>query len=184
MACCAADGDDERHSFVLLHAALRGDARPSVPTAAHFTPARLPLTERWMTILWQRLNLPLPVEWFSGPIDLFHAPDFVLPPVRRAPTVLTVHDLAFLLYPECADARLRDYLMAAVPRSVRERELRRRRLREYPERRHLPAGRRARANGRGPWRRRAALPAGDGEAIAALRQTPWADGPVHPDRRA
>jgi glycosyltransferase involved in cell wall biosynthesis len=33
--------------------------------------------------------------------------------------VLTVHDLAFLLYPECADARLRDYLMAAVPRSVR-----------------------------------------------------------------
>jgi glycosyltransferase involved in cell wall biosynthesis len=39
--------------------------------------------------------------------------------VRRVPSVLTVHDLAFLLYPECADASLRDYLMAAVPRSVR-----------------------------------------------------------------
>ena len=33
--------------------------------------------------------------------------------------MLTVHDLAFLLYPECADARLREYLMAVVPRSVR-----------------------------------------------------------------
>jgi glycosyltransferase involved in cell wall biosynthesis len=112
----AVHGED---SFVLLHAALRGDERPTVPAAAHVSSRSLPLTERWMTILWQRLNLPVPVEWFSGPIDLFHAPDFVLPPVRRVRTVLTVHDLAFLLYPECADARLRDYLMAAVPRSVR-----------------------------------------------------------------
>ncbi len=110
---------DTADQFVLLYAAARGRERPALPTGARVTPRRLPFSERWMTILWQRLNLRLPVEWFSGPIDVFHAPDFVLPPLRRARSVLTVHDLAFLLSPECADAKLRDYLMAAVPRSVR-----------------------------------------------------------------
>jgi glycosyltransferase involved in cell wall biosynthesis len=42
----------------------------------------------------------------------------VLPPLRRARGVLTVHDLAFLLFPECADEGLRAYLERAVPRSV------------------------------------------------------------------
>jgi glycosyltransferase involved in cell wall biosynthesis len=51
-------------------------------------------------------------------VDLFHSPDFVLPPVRRPAKLLTVHDLAFLLRPECADAKLRDYLEKTVPRSV------------------------------------------------------------------
>ncbi len=113
----AVDHDDQ---FVLLYAAARGSGRPPLPTSARVAGRRLPLNERWMTVLWHRLNLPLPVEWFSGPVDVFHAPDFVLPPVRRARSVLTVHDLAFLLYPQCADAKLRDYLMAAVPRSVRQ----------------------------------------------------------------
>jgi glycosyltransferase involved in cell wall biosynthesis len=106
--------------FVLLYATAQGSERPPRATGAHVVSRRLPLDDRWMTILWHRLNLPLPVEWFSGPVDVFHAPDFVLPPVRRARSVLTVHDLAFLLYPQCADAKLRDYLMAAVPRSVRK----------------------------------------------------------------
>jgi glycosyltransferase involved in cell wall biosynthesis len=38
--------------------------------------------------------------------------------VRGAKSILTVHDLAFLLYPECADAHLRAYLEKTVPRSV------------------------------------------------------------------
>jgi glycosyltransferase involved in cell wall biosynthesis len=110
---------DQEDQFVLLYAAIRNGAPPALPLASHVTARQLPLDERWMTIIWQRLNLKVPVEWFGGPLDIFHAPDFVLPPVRRARTVLTVHDLAFLLYPECADTHLRDYLMAAVPRSVR-----------------------------------------------------------------
>lgn len=81
--------------------------------------APIPLTERWLTILWQRARVPLPVEYWTGPIDLLHAPDFVLPPVRRAPTLLTVHDLTFRIHPETAHANLRRYLDRAVPRSVR-----------------------------------------------------------------
>jgi glycosyltransferase involved in cell wall biosynthesis len=69
--------------------------------------------------MWHRARMPVPIDWFTGPLDIFHAPDFVMPPVRDARRVVTVHDLAFLLYPECADARLREYLMSVVPRSVR-----------------------------------------------------------------
>jgi glycosyltransferase involved in cell wall biosynthesis len=39
--------------------------------------------------------------------------------VWRARTVLTVHDLSFMHYPECSSPPLLRYLMAAVPRSVR-----------------------------------------------------------------
>jgi glycosyltransferase involved in cell wall biosynthesis len=78
----------------------------------------IPLSERWLTIAWQRARLPIPVERWTGPVDLVHAPDFVLPPVRRAPTLLTVHDLTFRIHPETAHANLRRYLERAVPRSL------------------------------------------------------------------
>jgi glycosyltransferase involved in cell wall biosynthesis len=80
--------------------------------------APIPLPERWLTIVWQRARLPLALERFTGPIDLLHAPDFVLPPVRHAPTLLTVHDLTFRIHPETAFANLRRYLDHAVPRSL------------------------------------------------------------------
>jgi glycosyltransferase involved in cell wall biosynthesis len=79
----------------------------------------LPLTERAWAILWHRLRLPLWVELFSGRLDIFHSPDFALPPVRRAPTLLTVHDLSFMRVPECSPPSLRAYLLRVVPPSVR-----------------------------------------------------------------
>ncbi|MEZ4767040.1 MAG: glycosyltransferase family 1 protein [Caldilineales bacterium] len=78
----------------------------------------VPVPNRWLTIGWHRLNLPLPVEVFAGSHDLYHASDFVLPPVRNARTLLTVHDLSFLRTPQCADAGLRAYLAKVVPSSV------------------------------------------------------------------
>jgi glycosyltransferase involved in cell wall biosynthesis len=60
----------------------------------------------------------MPAELVTGPVDVFHAPNFVLPPLRHATSILTVHDLAFLIYPECADGRLLTYLEQAVPRSA------------------------------------------------------------------
>jgi glycosyltransferase involved in cell wall biosynthesis len=58
------------------------------------------------------------VEAFIGSLDLFYSPDFVLPPVLRARTLLTVHDLSFVRYPQTADPRLYRYLNVVVPRSV------------------------------------------------------------------
>lgn len=79
------------------------------------------LSERNMVRLWHRLGSPLPpIDWYlrTRP-DLLHATDFVLPPTHAKRTLLTVHDLAFVHYPEAAMPGLQRYLNVVVPRSVR-----------------------------------------------------------------
>jgi glycosyltransferase involved in cell wall biosynthesis len=117
---------DEQPDFALT---LFWTAAPSAAVPAwllHLANVRLrriPLPERYATILWQRARLPLPVELLIGPQDVCHCPDFVLPPVWRAATVLTIHDLSFRLVPEAADPGLRRYLEKVVPRSARRADL-------------------------------------------------------------
>ncbi len=96
---------------------VTADERRQAPLPLHSTP----LSERNLVRLWHRLDAPLPrVEWFTGgPLDLFHATDFVLAPSRARRTLLTIHDLAFLFYPNAAMPSLHRFLNVAVPRSVR-----------------------------------------------------------------
>ena len=76
-------------------------------------------TERWLARLWYRLRLPLPVEFWTGPLDLFHAADFFLPPVKRGTkTIVTVHDLSFARRPETTMPGMSRQLNTWVPRSV------------------------------------------------------------------
>jgi glycosyltransferase involved in cell wall biosynthesis len=86
------------------------------------TRARLrtvPLSDEWLARLWHRARLPLPVEIVTGRLDLFYSPDFTLPPTLSGTrTVLTVHDLSFLHYPDHFVPRLVRYLSRVVPRSV------------------------------------------------------------------
>jgi hypothetical protein len=91
--------------------------RRAAPLPLHATP----IDERNLVRIWHRLDFPLPrVEWFTGgPLDLFHATDFVLAPTRARRKVLTVHDLAFIHYPNAATPSLHHYLNVVVPRSVR-----------------------------------------------------------------
>jgi len=85
----------------------------------NFREVRTWIDERWWHRLWFRLRVPLAVEWVIGPVDLFHSPDFTLPPVRRGTrTIVTVHDLSFLRLPNCFEPSLLSYLMTNVPRAV------------------------------------------------------------------
>jgi glycosyltransferase involved in cell wall biosynthesis len=108
---------DRGHDYVLFTAA-GGQRLVDTGWPANFHMRSVPLSDRTLAILWHRLQLPLWVELATGPVDIFHSPDFVLPPVRRARTLLTVHDLSFMRYPQCADAHLRVYLNKVVPRSM------------------------------------------------------------------
>lgn len=79
----------------------------------------LPLSDDWLHRLWQRLRLPFPIELITGILDVFYSPDFVLPPTLPATrTLLTVHDLSFLHFPDAYVPSLRRYLEKTVPRSV------------------------------------------------------------------
>ena len=113
-----ADVDQTNEYRLVFARPNRGSLQPQFPKARNFSRHEVGLRERWLTILWHRAKVPLPADWLSGRVDLYHSPDFVLPPLRHARGVLTVHDLAFLMHPECADSRLRAYLEEVVPRSV------------------------------------------------------------------
>lgn len=111
---------DRENEYRLFSA---GRAPESLDLPDNFRLVELPLTDRHLAIIWQRLRLPLPVELLTGRVDLFHSPDFVLPPVLWAKKLLTVHDLSFLRYPDCSSPPLLEYLMRTVPRSVERADL-------------------------------------------------------------
>ncbi|MBO9372782.1 MAG: glycosyltransferase family 4 protein [Chloroflexus sp.] len=126
----AAAQSDPELSFQLFYAATGLDqqgpfvhyAQQLAATYHNIRLRPLPITPRLLTILWQRVRLPLRIEWLIGPLDVVHAPDFVLPPTR-ARTLLTIHDLTFLVEPGCAEPKLRRYLSTAVPRSLQRADL-------------------------------------------------------------
>lgn len=96
---------------------------PPPPATWPYPLRRLPLRERQAVILWQRLRIPLPADLILGRADLFHSPDFVLPPLWKTPGIVTVHDLSFMVYPQYAVPGLEFYLRGAVPRAVRRARL-------------------------------------------------------------
>ncbi len=114
-ALAALDAGDDYRLFV---AGARRAQLPQ-PPGPNFQWKATPLKPRWLARLWQRARIPLPVECFTGRIDLFHATDFVLPPtLPGTKNLLTVHDLSFERVPEAASPPLKAYLDVVVPRSV------------------------------------------------------------------
>jgi glycosyltransferase involved in cell wall biosynthesis len=85
----------------------------------NFRAVPVPLSVKQMFRLWQRLRIPLPVDLFTGRCDVVHSPDFVSPPHLSGADVITVHDLSFLVVPECAEPRLAAFLGKTVPAAVR-----------------------------------------------------------------
>lgn len=117
-ALVKADKENEYHLFSARQPQTLPVPDP-VPNGENVSYHQAPLDERWLYRLWYRLRLPLPVQLATGPLDLFHSPDFVLPPVRDSiPTILTVHDLSFVHYPDTFTPALVNYLNSVVPWSV------------------------------------------------------------------
>jgi glycosyltransferase involved in cell wall biosynthesis len=106
---------DSANLYTLFSA---GDRPSAGDWPANFRLRTSPIPHRWLTVGWHRLRLPFPVELLAGACDLYHSPDFTLPPLRRARGLVTIHDLSFLRVPECADPRLRAFLERAVPAAV------------------------------------------------------------------
>jgi len=75
-----------------------------------------PVPARALRALWRSVDWPC-TELLAGGADVLHATNFVLPPSKRARGVVTVHDLAFLDYPEFLNPAQRD-LPTLVERSV------------------------------------------------------------------
>jgi glycosyltransferase involved in cell wall biosynthesis len=71
------------------------------PDSVRALPARVVnphLPDRILRRFWARFGWPA-VEMFTGPIDVFHASDWVTPPVRQAAMVATILDVGPLVEP-------------------------------------------------------------------------------------
>ena len=106
---------DHENRYTLFCA---GQAPEETNWPANFTVRTSNIPARWLTAGWYKLRLPFPAERLAGESDIFHSPDFTLPPLHHARGVVTVHDLSFLRVPQCADPGLRAFLERAVPRAV------------------------------------------------------------------
>ncbi len=93
---------------------LQRQLPPEIALVGRPMPAR-PLQRIWGA------GLALPVEWFTGRLDVVHGTNSIVPPTRRAAPVVTVHDLSPLHYPEvCEPATLvyPDFIRRAVARGA------------------------------------------------------------------
>ena len=109
---------DAANHYALFYAS-REPRHALPPLGANFHTRALPFHDVWLARLWGRARVPAPVEWITGAVDVYHSPDFTLPPTRRGTrTLLTVHDLSFVRDPGSAAPGLLTYLNAVVPRSV------------------------------------------------------------------
>lgn len=71
---------------------------------------------------WKHLRFP-PFNWLAGKADLYHFPNFVIPPLSRGLSVVTIHDVSFLRYPEFTEARNLSYLKRRLNETVKRAHL-------------------------------------------------------------
>ncbi|MBV8695979.1 MAG: glycosyltransferase family 4 protein [Chloroflexi bacterium] len=115
-AILAQDADNH---YRLLTSGRATRERP-FPQAENVVGRSIVLHDRYVNILWYRWRVPFPsATLFSGPIDIYHGLDFVLPPLgKKIRKVVTIHDLAFLEHPEYAVPSLAGYLKKVVPEAI------------------------------------------------------------------
>lgn len=109
---------DTDNQYTLLTSGRPTPERP-FPKAANVVGRSILIPDRYLNILWYRWRVPLSATLFSGKADIYHGPDFVLPPLgKHIRKVVTIHDLAFLEHPEYAVPSLAAYLREVVPAAV------------------------------------------------------------------
>jgi glycosyltransferase involved in cell wall biosynthesis len=86
-------------------------------SAVELVPARWPTVRPQQRILWEQLALPGLLHRMR--VDVFHSPVNVLPERLPCPAVVTIHDLAFLAYPQYFRPGRRLYQRIFTARSVR-----------------------------------------------------------------
>jgi glycosyltransferase involved in cell wall biosynthesis len=79
--------------------------------AVRWCPGRI-AQKAWKTVHWP------PFDWFAGSADIYHFPNFIRPPLSGGKSVVTIHDIAFLRYPETIEERNLRYLTAQIRRTL------------------------------------------------------------------
>lgn len=88
--------------------------RVVVPTLSHVEPkAFYAMPGAVLQKAWVHLNFP-PFDWISGGADVFHFTNFLARPLHRGRSVVSIHDMSFLRYPEFAEPKNLKYLTSNI----------------------------------------------------------------------
>lgn len=79
----------------------------------------VPLPTRALYQIWDKTGFPR-VDRFLGGLQVYHAVNYVLPPLKKAAGILTIHDLAFLLHPEWSSPKIVGPFRKAITRHARQ----------------------------------------------------------------
>ncbi len=76
----------------------KGVLKPSIESG-EYNDIEIPYSRRLLSFSWQFLKVPS-LERYLNSVDVVHALNFQIPPVKKKPLIVTVHDLSFLAYPQ------------------------------------------------------------------------------------
>src|SRR5204863_10175273 len=94
------------------------------PLAQAAARPRVKVRKLWLpTSVITALDAAVPFDLWTGRVDLFHGTNYALPAMRRAPGIVTIHDLAVLRFPEQVtpdfSAWFRRTVGSSAPRAAR-----------------------------------------------------------------
>ena len=111
---------DKENQYILFYNTMKGSYPSDLPSQDNFKSITARLPNKILNICWAYSSIPK-IEFFTGPLDVFHGPSFQMPPTGKAANVLSIHDLVFHIYPDLAipssvrhfGARLKEYIKRA-----------------------------------------------------------------------
>lgn len=92
----ASKDDLDLHAYGLT---WRGSRHLASLLPDHVKASKWPMAARPLRKLWTRYDTP-PIEWWTGTLDVIHGTNFVVPPTRHAGSLVTIHDLTCIRFPE------------------------------------------------------------------------------------
>ena len=73
-------------------------------------------------LCWKTFNYPS-FNVFAGNADVYHFPNFILPPLKKRKSIVTIHDLSFLRYPQFTERKNLTYLTSRIHDTVTRADL-------------------------------------------------------------
>lgn len=68
--------------------------------------------------LWKR-GMPPRYDILAGKADVYHFCNFIIPPLAKsAKAIVSIHDMSFMRYPECAEPKNLEYLKARLGETI------------------------------------------------------------------
>ncbi len=113
----AGAGEDDLLKFFYFDFRKRGRPFPAAAPRTVFHPVEK-IPGRLVQQLWKWTDWP-PFDRLAGAADVYHFPNFIIPPLPRGKAVVTIHDMSFRRFPQFTEARNFSYLTQAIGHTAR-----------------------------------------------------------------